>query len=220
MRILLVEDDAMLGEAVRRALALGGNAVDWVRDGDAAADALSGEPYDVVLLDLGLPRRGGLDVLRDLRRRGRSVPVLIVTAQDAIADRVAGLDAGADDYLTKPFDLDELAARIRALQRRSTGRAEPVLENGPLTMDPARHEVRLAGEIVPLSAREFALLHALLEHPGRPMSRTRLEERLYGYDEQVESNAVEVHVHSLRRKLGPEWIKTLRGVGYMVPRRP
>ncbi len=220
MRILLVEDDAMLGEAVRRALTLGGNAVDWVRDGDAAGDALAGEPYDVVLLDLGLPRRGGLDVLRELRRRGRRVPVLIVTAQDAIADRVAGLDAGADDYLTKPFDLDELAARIRALQRRSAGRAEPVLENGPLTLDPARHEVRLAGEVVPLSAREFALLHALLEHPGRPMSRTRLEERLYGYDEQVESNAIEVHVHSLRRKLGPEWIKTLRGVGYMVPRRP
>ena len=210
----------MLGEGVRRALAHHGHAVDWVRDGVAAEMALAGEPYDLVLLDLGLPRKRGLDVLADLRRRGRRVPVLILTAQDAIVDRVAGLDAGADDYLTKPFDLDELAARIRALQRRSSGRAEPIIEHGPLTLNPATHEVHLSGALVPLSPREFALLHALLEHPGRPMSRARLEERLYGWSEQVESNAVEVHVHSLRRKLGPEWIKTLRGVGYMVPRRP
>jgi two-component system, OmpR family, response regulator QseB len=220
MRLLLVEDDPMLGEGVRRALALQGHAVDWVRDGFAAEERLAGEPYELVLLDLGLPGKAGLDVLRGLRRRRERVPVLILTAQDSVPDRVAGLDAGADDYLTKPFDLDELSARIRALGRRSSGRAEPVIEHGRLTLDPAAHEVRLDGAPVPLSPREFALLHALLEHPGRPMSRARLEERLYGWSEQVESNAVEVHVHSVRRKLGPEWIKTLRGVGYMVPRQP
>jgi two-component system, OmpR family, response regulator QseB len=219
VRILLVEDDAMLGEAVHRGLRQLGHAVDWVRDGRKADVALAGEPYDVVLLDLGLPGKGGLDVLRDLRGRGRRVPVVVITAQDAVTQRVAGLDAGADDYLVKPFDLDELAARVRAVQRRSGGRADPVLENGPLALNPATHEVTLAGAPVQLSPREFALLHALLEHPGRPVSRTRLEERLYGWEEEVASNAVEVHVHALRRKLGVEWIKTLRGVGYVVPRR-
>ncbi len=209
----------MLGEGVRRGLRQLGHAVDWVRDGKAADLALAGEPYDVVLLDLGLPGKGGLDVLRDLRRRGRSVPVVVITAQDAISQRVAGLDAGADDYLVKPFDLDELAARVRAVQRRAGGRADPVIEHGRLTLNPATHEVFLAGAPVALSAREFALLHALLEHPGRPISRARLEERLYGWEEQVASNAVEVHVHALRRKLGADSIKTLRGVGYVVPRR-
>jgi two-component system, OmpR family, response regulator QseB len=215
VRVLVVEDDAMLGEGVQRGLQQMGHAVDWVRGGREADLALAGEPYDAVLLDLGLPGKGGLDVLRDLRRGGRPV-----TAQDAVSQRVAGLDAGADDYVVKPFDLDELAARIRAVQRRSGGRADPLVENGPLTLNPATHEVFLAGEPVALSAREFALLEALLEHPGRPISRARLEERLYGWAEQVASNAVEVHVHALRRKLGAEWIKTLRGVGYMVPRRP
>jgi two-component system response regulator QseB len=219
MRLLLVEDDAMLGESVRRGLRQQGHAVDWVQDGPAAEQALA-EGYDAVLLDLGLPGKGGLDVLRDLRRRGDLVPVLILTAEDAVPDRVAGLDAGADDYLVKPFDLEELGARLRALQRRRSGRAEPVIEHGPLRLDPAAHEVLLDGAPVAVSPREFALLHALLEHPGRPMSRTRLEERLYGWGEQVESNAVEVHVHSLRRKLGARWIKTLRGVGYVVPKRP
>jgi two-component system response regulator QseB len=218
MRLLLVEDDAMLGESVRRGLRQQGHAVDWVRDGQASELALAGA-YDAVLLDLGLPGKGGLEVLRDLRRRGERVPVLIVTAEDAVPERVAGLDAGADDYLVKPFDLAELAARLRALQRRGSGRAEPVLEVGALRLDPAAHEVSLGGVPVTLSPREFALLHALLEHPGRPLSRARLEERLYGWDEQVESNAVEVHVHALRRKLGPDWIKTLRGVGYVVPKR-
>ena len=180
VRVLLVEDDRMLGDAVRRGLRQQGHAVDWVTDGLAADAALAGEPYDVVLLDLGLPRKGGLDVLRDLRRRGKRVPVLILTAQDAVPDRVAGLDAGADDYLVKPFDLDELAARIRALQRRSEGRADPVLEHGRLALDPATRQVSLDGVPVPLSVREFALLHALLEHPGRPLSRARLEERIYG----------------------------------------
>ncbi len=219
MRVLVVEDDEMLGEGVRRGLRQSGHAVDWVRDGRAADLALAGEPYDAVLLDLGLPGKGGLDVLRDLRRRGRLVPVVVITAQDAVSQRVAGLDAGADDYLVKPFDLDELAARLRAVQRRSGGRADPLVENGPLTLNPATREVFLAGEPVALSAREFALLQALLEHPGRPISRARLEERLYGWAEEVASNAVEVHVHALRRKLGAEWVKTLRGVGYMVPRR-
>ncbi|MFO0583288.1 MAG: response regulator [Anaeromyxobacter sp.] len=220
MRVLLVEDDRMLGAAVEQALRTDGHAVDWVQDGQAAWEALLSEPYELVLLDLGLPRRNGLDLLRDARRRGVDVPVLVLTAQDAVEDRVAGLDAGADDYLVKPFDLDELAARMRALQRRRAGRASTVIEHGRLRLDPAAHEVRLDGEPVPLSAREFALLAALLEHPGRPLSRTRLEERLYGWAEQVESNAVEVHVHALRKKLGADVIRTLRGIGYVVPERP
>jgi two-component system response regulator QseB len=219
MRLLLVEDDRMLGAGIEQSLRRAGHAIDWVRDGEAAEQALALEPYELVLLDLGLPRKGGLEVLRGLRRRSR-VPVLVLTAQDAVPDRVAGLDAGADDYLVKPFALEELSARVRALARRSEGRAAPLLENGPLVLDPAAHEVRLGGEVVALSPREFSLLQALLEHPGRPLSRTQLEERLYGWGEEVESNAVEVHVHALRRKLGAEWIKTLRGVGYVVPRRP
>lgn len=209
----------MLGASLQTGLRQEGWAVDLVGDGEMAEEALRGEPYDVVLLDLGLPRKGGLEVLRGLRRRGMATPVLIVTAQDAVADRVMGLDAGADDYLVKPFDLDEVAARVRALHRRSAGRANPKLEVGALSMDPAAHEVALDGVPVPLSAREFALLQALLERPGRPLSRAQLEERLYGWGEEVESNAVEVHVHALRKKLGTRWIKTLRGVGYMIPGR-
>ncbi|HET6436542.1 MAG TPA: response regulator transcription factor [Anaeromyxobacter sp.] len=217
MRLLVVEDDRMLGQALQAGLRQNGWAVDWVRDGDAAEEALRGEPYDLVLLDLGLPRKGGLEILSGLRRRGSTVPVLILTAQDTIPDRVAGLDAGADDYLVKPFDLDEVAARIRALHRRSTGRARPRLGVGGLSLDPAAHEVTLDGAKVQLSAREFGLLEALLERPGRPLSRAQLEERLYGWGEEVESNAVEVHVHALRKKLGAHWIRTLRGVGYVVP---
>ena len=219
MRLLLVEDDRMLGSGLQAGLRQKGWAVDWVRDGDLAEEALRGEPYDVVLLDLGLPGKSGLEVLRGLRGRGGSVPVLILTAQDAVSDRVTGLDAGADDYLVKPFDLDEVAARVRALHRRSGGRAGPRLEAGGLSMDPAAHEVTLDGAEVSLSAREFALLQALLERPGRPLSRAQLEERLYGWGEEVESNAVEVHVHALRKKLGAHWIRTLRGVGYMIPGR-
>ncbi len=218
MRLLLVEDDRMLGAGVERGLRRAGPAVDWVHDGEAAEGALATEPYDVVLLDLGLPRKGGLDVLRGLRRRGGRVPVLVLTAHDAVDDRVAGLDAGADDYLVKPFDLEELAARLRALQRRSSGRAAPVIEHGRLVLDPAAHDVRLDGAPVALSAREFALLHALLERPGRPLSRAQLEEKLYGWGEETGSNAVEVHIHHLRRKIAPEVVQTVRGVGYVMPR--
>lgn len=217
MRALLVEDDAMIGRSVQTWLKSQGVALDWVRDGVAADAALRAGSYDVVLLDLGLPRKSGLDVLRDLRARRDRVPVLILTARDAIADRVAGLDAGADDYLVKPFDLDELSARMRALERRSAGQATPVLAHGDLELDPAARRVTRAGEPVSLSAREFAVLHALLQRPGVPLSRAQLEEKLYGWGEEVESNAIEVHIHALRRKLGAECIRTVRGVGYLVP---
>ena len=220
MRLLLVEDDPMIGKSIHQALRQDGYPVDWVRDGQSAEAALGQAPYDLVLLDLGLPRKGGLEVLAELRRRRNPIPVLVLTARDAVADRVKGLDTGADDYLVKPFDLDELGARIRALLRRQAGRAEPVVEHGPLTLDPASHEVFLDGAPVSLTAREFALLRALLAQPGAPLSRAQLEERIYGWGEEVESNAVEVHIHALRRKLGADWIRNVRGVGYMVPRLP
>ena len=216
MRLLLVEDDAMIGEGLRLGLRQEGHTVDWVRDGKAAESALSAETFELVLLDLGIPHRNGLEVLKTLRLKGNPVPVLIITAKDAIEDRIAGLDAGADDYVTKPFDLDELAARIRALQRRRGGRADPLLTLGDLVLDPAAHKVTLAGREVVLSQREFALLHALAERPGSVLSRTQIEERLYGWGEEVESNAVEVHIHNLRRKLGSDRIRNLRGVGYFV----
>ena len=220
MRLLLVEDDPMIGKSVQQGLRQDGHTADWLRDGQQAELALATTPYDILLLDLGLPGRSGLDVLARLRRSANSIPVLVITARDAIADRIRGLDAGADDYLVKPFDLDELSARMRAVQRRRAGRAEPVIENGPLRMNPATHEVTLDGTPVTLSAREFALLQALLEQPGVPLSRARLEEKLYGWGDEIESNAVEVYIHSLRRKLGAEQIKNIRGVGYLVPRLP
>ena len=220
MRLLLAEDDQMIGESVQRGLRQDGYAVDWVRDGVAAEHALADHDYDAVLLDLGLPRKDGIRFLEDLRRAQNRVPVLILTARDAVSDRVRGLDAGADDYLVKPFDFDELSARIRALTRRQSGRAEPEVLIGDLRVNLASHEVFLADVPVALSAREFSLLRALLEQPGVPLSRARLEERIYGWNEEVESNAVEVHIHSLRRKLGAEWIRNLRGVGYLVPRQP
>jgi len=206
----------MIGEAVRAGLRRQGFAVDWVRDGVAAEQALLTESYDACLLDLGLPRKAGLEVLRGLRERGALLPVLVLTARDAITDRVDGLDAGADDYVIKPFDLTELAARIRAVTRRKGGRAEAIIEHGEVVLDPATREVRRSGELVALSPREFALLQALLEHPGRILSRAQLEERLYGWGEEIESNVVEVHVHTLRRKLGADFIRNVRGVGYRV----
>jgi len=220
MRLLLIEDDPMIGAGVQQALRQEGYAVDWVRDGGAAEAAVADHPYDLLLLDLGLPGRDGLAVLQRLRAAGHRQPVLVITARDAVSDRIRGLDAGADDYLVKPFDLDELSARIRALLRRQRDQATPLITLGALQVDPASHAVTLRGAPIRLSAREFALLGALLEHPGKPLSRAQLEERLYGWEEEVESNAVEVHIHALRRKLGSEWIRNLRGVGYYVPEQP
>lgn len=209
----------MIGESVRKGLQQDGFAVDWVQDGRAAEIALETNPYDTLLLDLGLPRKAGLDVLAALRRRGNSIPILILTARDAVADRVKGLDAGADDYLVKPFDLEELAARVRALLRRKSGRADPVIQVGNLVLNPATHEASLDGKPIMLSAREFGLILALAERPGAVLSRAQLEEKLYGWGQEVESNTVEVYVHSLRRKLGANLIRNVRGVGYMVPKQ-
>jgi two-component system response regulator QseB len=220
MRVLLAEDDAMIGAAVQDRLRGQGLAVDWVRDGRAAETAIAGDVYDLLLLDLGLPGREGLAVLRGLRGRGSTLPVVILTARDAVDDRVAGLDAGADDYVVKPFDLKELEARLRAVLRRRAGRASSVIEHGHLTLDLSSHELRRDGVAVPVSPREFALLHALLERPGRILSRAQLEERLYGWGEEVGSNVVEVHIHSLRRKLGADLIRNVRGVGYRIPEDP
>ena len=219
MRLLLVEDDPMIGSSVQSGLKQDGYSVDWVRDGIAAELAMANGVYELLLLDLGLPHKSGLELLESLRKSGASLPVLVITARDSVADRVKGLDAGADDYLVKPFDLTELSARIRALLRRQGGRSSPVLEHGQLLLNPATHEVMLGGAPVNLSVREFALLHAFLEQPGVPLSRAQLEERLYGWDEEIESNVVEVYIHSLRRKLGAEWIRNVRGVGYLIPER-
>jgi two-component system, OmpR family, response regulator QseB len=216
MRLLLVEDDNMIGEAVRAGLRQEGFTVDWVREAEAGETALRTEPYALLLLDLGLPRKSGLDWLRELRRRGDPTPVLVITARDAVADRIAGLDGGADDYLVKPFDLDELAARVRAVLRRHGGRAGPLLQHGELSLDPATRLATLKGQAVALSAREYALLAALLERPGAILSRAQLEQRLYGWGEEVESNAVEVHIHHLRRKLGADAIRNVRGLGYTL----
>jgi two-component system response regulator QseB len=216
MRLLLVEDDAMIGEAIRSGLKRDGFAVDWVYDGESADRVLRTEAFDLALLDLGLPRKDGLQVLQALRARRQSLPVLIITARDAVSDRIQGLDAGADDYLVKPFDLDELAARIRALLRRKSGRPEPRIEHLGVMLDPATHAVVRDGREIDLSPKEFALLQLLLERPGTIHSRAQIEGRLYGWGEEVESNAVEVHIHGLRRKLGADFILNVRGVGYRV----
>ncbi len=206
----------MIGEAIRTGLKRESFAVDWVHDGEAAETALRSEPFDLLLLDLGLARKSGLAVLSALRERGDALPVIILTARDAVSDRVQGLDAGADDYLVKPFDLDELAARIRALLRRKSGRTAPAIEHLGVSLDPAAHTVQRDGHGVALSPKEFALLQLLMERPGTILSRSRIEERLYGWGQEVESNAVEVHIHGLRRKLGADYILNVRGVGYRV----
>jgi DNA-binding response OmpR family regulator len=214
MRILLVEDDAMIGESLRESLRRQGFAADWVRDGRAADAVLASERFDAVLLDLGLPQRDGLQVLTALRARGDTTPVIVVTARDALSDKVGGLDAGADDYLVKPFELDELLARLRALARRRGGRADNALQVGDLRLDPATREVTRGGRAVVLSAREFAVLQALMERPGAIVSRAQLEDRLYGWGEELESNAITVYIHQLRRKLGDDVLHTVRGLGY------
>ena len=218
MRILLVEDDRMIGESIRAALRQDGSAVDWVRDGRSAEGTLATEQFDLVLLDLGLPQRDGLEVLRAMRSRHDQTPVIVLTARDALTDRVAGLDAGADDYLVKPFELEELAARIRAVTRRRAGRGEPAIEIGDVRLDPSMRQVMRGGEPVVLSAREYAVLEALMARPGAILSRAQLEDRLYGWGDAIESNAVTVYIHQLRRKLGNDFIRNVRGVGYYVGR--
>jgi len=217
MRILLVEDDVMIGEVVLDTLRAEHYAADWVKDGAMAQTALATASYDLVLLDLGLPRLDGLTVLRNLRAQKQRMPVLIATARDAVAERVAGLDAGADDYLIKPYDLDELLARVRALLRRAEGRAEPAYEWGAVRLTPATHEATLDGQPVQLSAREWAVLEPLIARPGRVLSRQQLEEKLYSWRDGISSNAVEVYIHGVRKKLGNELIQTVRGLGYLVP---
>jgi two-component system response regulator QseB len=224
MRVLLVEDDPMIGRAVSAGLQDGGYAVDWVRDGAEAELALANGVYDLAMLDLGLPRRDGMDILRSVRRaqygkggeQQRKLPILIITARDSVQDRVAGLDEGADDYLVKPFDLDELLARARAVIRRHEGRTSPERAYGALSIDPARRLVSFRGAPVELSAREFAVLEALMKEPGAVVSREKLEDAVYGWGEEVESNSIEVHLHHLRRKLAPELIRNVRGVGYRI----
>jgi len=219
MRLLLVEDDAMIGEVVLQVLRDQHYAVDWVRDGSLADDALRTEQYDLVLLDLGLPKRDGLDVLRALRDRRNAVPVLVATARDAVGDRIAGLDAGADDYVVKPYDTDELLARIRALLRRSAGRGEPVFEHKGISLNPATREATVHGQAVSLSAREWAVLEPLMARPGVVLSRAQLEEKLFSWKDDISSNAVEVYIHGVRKKLGADLIQTVRGLGYVVPKQ-
>jgi two-component system response regulator QseB len=216
MRILLVEDDPDLGEGIRTALKPEGYTVDWLQDGVSALHALSSESFELVILDLGLPRMDGLQLLKQLRGASNSVPVLILTARDATTDRIAGLDAGADDYLTKPFDVAELKARLRALLRRSFNRAQPLLEFAGVSLDPINQEVRFKDKVVNLPRKEFLLLHELLVQPGRVLTRDKLQQVLYGWDEEVESNSLEVHIHHLRKKFFPELIRTVRGVGYLL----
>mgnify|MGYP001194211244 CR=1 FL=1 len=216
VRILLVEDDRLLGDGLRAGLTQAGYAVDWLRDGEAAVAALSTEHFAAVVLDLGLPRRDGLSMLQWLRGRHDATPVLILTARDQLQDKMRGLDLGADDYVLKPFDLDELAARLRALVRRTHGRPEPVLTVGEIALNPAARSVTRAGETVELTPREFDLLHLLLQHAGRVLTRRTLEEQLYSWGDAVDSNALEVHIHHLRKKLGNDVIRTVRGVGYMA----
>ena len=216
MRILLVEDDPMIGKAVKQGLGKSGFSVDWAQDGRAAELSIANDVYNLVVLDLGLPRRDGIEILKSLRAKRNNIPVLVATARDAVSDRIAGLNAGADDYVVKPFDLDELVARIRALLRRHTGSGTPVIQRGALILDPIGKCVKLRENEVALSAREFALLEALMQKPGAVVSRDTLEEAIYGWGEEVASNAIEVHLHNLRKKLGTDMIRNVRGVGYRL----
>ncbi len=216
MRILLVEDDKMIGEALCVALRDAAYAVDWVQDGEAALRAVGNEEHQAVLLDLGLPKRDGLEVLKKLRGNGGTLPVIIMTARDSLEDRVKGLDLGADDYLVKPFDINELLARLRATLRRQGGQASALLSNGSLSLNPATREASLGDKSCQLSAREFSLLQALLLRPGAILNRTQLEESIYGWNEEVESNAIDFLIHGLRKKLGSDTIKNVRGAGWMV----
>ena len=218
MRILLVEDDVMIGEGLTAALSAEGMSVDWVRDGAAAEEALHDEGFAIVLLDLGLPGADGLDLLKSARKQGVDAPILIITARGAVEDRVSGLDLGADDYLLKPFEVRELTARMRALIRRRAGRATSTLAAGGVELDAETHELRYGDAKAVLSAREYALMHALMERPGRILSRQQLEERIYGWGEEVESNAVDVLIHSVRRKFGKTIILNVRGAGWMLPK--
>lgn len=219
MRILLVEDDALLGEGIQTGLSQDGYTVDWLTDGKVAHQALQHEVFDLLVLDLNLPGLSGLDLLKALRSRESDMPVLILTARDTVSDRIAGLDCGADDYLVKPFDIDELSARMRALLRRSAGRASPSIVNGELSIDPSTHHVTMNGVEIALSQREFAILELLAVNAGRALPRSRIEETLYGWESDVGSNALEVHIHHLRKKLDNKWIRTIRGVGYMMEKQ-
>lgn len=219
MRVLLVEDDILLGEGVSEGLEQFGYTVDWVKDGQAASHAITNESFDMVVLDLGLPKRSGLEVLKSMRSKGIDTPVVILTARDTVEDRVEGLDTGGDDYLAKPFDLDELCARMRALHRRSTSTPDPVLAYGNITLDPAAYVVTLNGDPIKISRREFALLQKLLENAGKVLTRELLTQTLYGWGDDVDSNALEVHIHNLRKKFGSDLIRTIRGIGYTVEKK-
>lgn len=218
MRLLLVEDDRLLGDGIQSGLVQRGYSVDWVKNGEDAEAALLANEYGLVVLDLGLPKISGIEVLKWLRRQGKETPVLILTALDAVEERVAGLDAGGDDYLVKPFHLDELAARLRALNRRSQGSSQPLFQVGDLEFNPSTLTVRLAGQVIEFSRTELMILQALMENPERVLSRDQLEHRLYAWGQEIESNVVEVHIHHIRKKLGSDWIKNIRGVGYMLAR--
>lgn len=216
MRLLLVEDDELLGDGVCMGLTQYGYVVDWVKDGQSALQAILLESFDTIVLDLGLPKRSGLEVLKAARAQNITTPVLILTAKDLVEDRVKGLDCGADDYLVKPFDLEELSARIRALQRRTSSRTDTTISFAGITIDPAARQAYLDNEALSLSRREFALLQKLLENPGKVISKEQLVQTLYGWGDEIDSNALEVHIHNLRKKLGKELIRTIRGVGYIA----
>lgn len=220
MKILLVEDDSMIGESIQKALEVEGFLIDWVGNGDEADAALAVQRYDAVLLDLGLPRKNGIEVLRGIRARNDNTPVLVITARDTVPERISGLNSGADDYLVKPFDLDELIARLRAVVRRSRGRLEPTYNHNGIVLNPVTREASVDGKTVVLSSREWAILDALIARPGAIFSRSQLECRLYGWNGETASNAVEVYIHGLRKKLGQDFIVNVRSVGYMVAKTP